>query len=153
MQRYNLILTTIHDPVGLRIMPSEVYISSIVANPGWNHENRGDFYSEIEPKNLAEVVRKALEHKHDDGKVIPAFVLYASEFDPEKVDMGEENCTPRYVVQYKDGSIGLHLPVVERGNKDYKNFGYSNFGFSVLSKLITNKNGSMMNPSTSVKKE
>jgi len=76
---------------GLKIIQTSSYKRLIKSNPGFIHDNWGDFYSEVPVKELSDVIYEALDVEYNGHKAnCDAVVVDASNFNQKTVEAKKE---------------------------------------------------------------
>lgn len=74
MERYNLLI----EDDGVRILKTDTYLTFLQQNPGFPHENAGDFYSETSRRSLASRLSEILNSYGGLEKTLEIFQVVDS---------------------------------------------------------------------------
>lgn len=107
MTHYACLLVT-KRPVDIRIIKADVYASKIAENPGYKHENLGDFTSDIEPENLGSVLINRID-PHTKTTIESIFnkkiiLTSQAEFNKQNYELNHA-----YLIKMEEG-LRIYLP-------------------------------------------
>ncbi len=124
---------------GLRIIQTDAYKRLIDNNPGFIHENMGDFYSEVPVNNLADAVNNTLEMEYRGKKLNQNLVTVdASRFDPLTHPEAKN-----YLIKEIDG-IRFYFPPLHTSDARFVSLTYGLIGVMVVEKIVSKeKQGSL----------
>ena len=83
MERYNLLVSKVIEP-GLIVLPTDSYVRKISTDPGFPHDNLGDFFSEVRLDGLAVRIQKEFlkERPPTAVKIVKKFEFNEITSDP-----------------------------------------------------------------------